>query len=454
MKSSSNHPRMALSLFLSSIVLLGAACSSSFVDRLGFGQDGEPGNDATAAALGTAPATETSEPTPFSTATPFGPQALALLDSLPSLATTRQRLQTMQITRTGDGAPLSGLDLLRWILIDQNYDPNWSNDRKEALLADLDGYDIPSRGQKILLISVAHGLALEASGLLPWSIQDYSALEINNLYIEDTALHITSPGLDRGTLPFGMPNLVTHTHPMDDVVVEAAHVLQYHLARRLIGNAASHSDAAAAIIIWMQQNFFHAYDDYPWDVYLDGRLPLTGGGPAAYPVSLARIYEERVVGCHEPTIMLEGMLHALNIPALRLKVHGHGVLYLPTLDRYVHGDHIAMYTAAPRGVLLLTPDEIRPFAEDVAWIFQIYFDKYEPPIASIPLYRDGDVLYIYARNVITRPDMNCVEISTEDWAWLSEHLEDYNIFYDTVNCELTSDRVPILTLEALSEPAE
>jgi hypothetical protein len=152
--------------------------------------------------------------------------------------------------------------------------------------------------------------------------------------------------------------------------------------------------------------------------------------------------------------MLEGMLHSLNIPALRLNVHGHGVVYLPTLDRYVHGDHMAMYTAAPPGTLLLTPDEFRPYAEDVAWIFQIFFDKYQPPIPSIPLRRDGDALYIHARNVINRPEMTCVEISSEDWAWLSSQLSIYNIFYDTVNCELTSDRVPIQTLEALHDAAE
>jgi hypothetical protein len=237
-------------------------------------------------------------------------------------------------------------------------------------------------------------------------------------------------------------------------IVEQSHLLQFSIARDLIAGQTSHFDATAALTVWLQQSFFHAYDDYPWDVYLDGREPLTTGGPVAYPTSLMRVYEERVVGCHEPSIILEGMLHSLNIPALRLNVHGHGAVYLPTLDRYVHGDHMAMYTAAPPGTLLLTPDEFRPFAEDVAWIFQIFFDKYEPPIPSIPLLRDGDALYIHARNVINRPEMTCVEISSEDWAWLSSQLAIYNIVYDTVDCELTSDLVPIQTLEALSDAAD
>jgi hypothetical protein len=433
---------------MSSIVLLSAACSTPLADLIDFASCGSEPT--------LAPATDTPEPTPPPTFTPipFGDRALELLDSLPSLATTRQRLQAMQVMRVADGAFFSGQDILRWILIDQQYDPGWSNDRKEDLLASLDGYDFPSSGQRIFILTVAQGLALDARGLVPWSLQNYSAWEINNLYIEDTALHVTNPDLDRGTLPVAMPNLFMHIYPLGDDVVEAAHVGQYHLAKRLIGDAASHSDAIAALVVWMQQNFFHAYEDYPWDVYLDGRPPRSGAGPAAFPLSLERIYDERVVGCHEPVIMLEGMLHSLNIPAVRLSVHGHGVLYLPTLDRYIHGDHVANYTATPPGVMFLTHEEFRPYAEDVAWIFQIYFDKYDPPITSVPLHRDGDVLYIHARNIITRPDLNCVEISFEDWTWLSQQLEAYNIFYDTVDCELTSDRVPILTLQALSAPAE
>jgi hypothetical protein len=337
------------------------------------------------------------------------------------------------------------------LLIDQGYNPDWTNPKKQQLLGLLDGFEFPTPGQRILVINLAHGLAVEAQGLVPWSLHEYSEQEIDNLFIEDTALHILDPALNRGEFPPGMPNLRTHTYPMDDQVVEAAHVKQYHLGQRLIAGATTQAEAVMAILEWMAQNFFHAIDDYPWDVYLDGREPRTSG-PVAYPASLERIYEERVIGCHEPTIMLEGMLHSLNMPALRLKVHGHGVLYLPSLDRYVHGDHVANYTDAPGEVLLLTPDEFRPYAEDVGMIFQIYFDKYQSPFPSVPLWRDGEVLYIFVDRVVTWVDMNCVVVSEEDWARLSEQLAAYNLQYDTVTCALTSDRVPILTLEELSLP--
>jgi hypothetical protein len=85
-------------------------------------------------------------------------------------------------------------------------------------------------------------------------------------------------------------------------------------------------------------------------------------------------------------------------------------------------------------------------------IFQIYFDKYQPPFPSVPLCRDGDELHIFAGRMIEWADMTCVQVSEEDWARLSQQLAAYNLQYNTTTCDLTSDRVPILTLEELSVP--
>jgi len=91
------HLRKAIILSMSSIVLLSAACSTPLVDLLDFASGGSEPT--------LAPATDTPEPTPPPTFTPipFGDRELELLDSLPSLATTRQRLQTMQVARVADG---------------------------------------------------------------------------------------------------------------------------------------------------------------------------------------------------------------------------------------------------------------------------------------------------------------------------------------------------------------
>jgi hypothetical protein len=153
-------------------------------------------------------------------------------------------------------------------------------------------------------------------------------------------------------------------------------------------------------------------------------------------------------------MLMEGMLHSLNIPAVRLMMQGHGVLYLPTLERFIHGDHIVAYHDAPPELLLLTADEIRPFAEDESWLYDIvYPDKYNSPFVSTPLYRDGHSLYFQADNVRDRATGTCIQVSDADWARISGQLSAYNLRYDEQTCTLTSDRLPILTLDQLADPA-
>jgi hypothetical protein len=393
----------------------------------------------------------TEGPTLVPSETPKPPDPLAILDAHASLARVGQRLDALIVTHKPEGVSITGRELLRWILVEQQYDPTADNHAKEQLLGVLDDYDALPPGSRIYLVNVATGLFAEAHGLYPWSLRDYSPREIDNLFIEDNSpVYVQEPTVHRGDLP-DMPNTRTHWYPVPSEVIEDAHYKQFNLARSLTQGAATQEEAAALLVVWMQQSFFHAGDAYGWEVYLDGQEPRDDGGAVAYPLSIERIYEERVIGCHEPTILLEGMLHSLNIPAIRLMMHGHGVLYLPTVDRYVHGDHVAAYTDAPLGVLLLTPEEIRPFAENVGMIYDIiYQDKYRTPFLSMPLWRDGDYLYIHLENVRDLPDTTCIQVSDEDWARISQQLAAFNIRYDTQNCILSSDYVAIATLDELS----
>jgi hypothetical protein len=411
----------------------------------------------TAVLTPTATQTVTVEPpatdTPLPPYTPEPVDPLVILDTYESLTTVRQRLEDMAVTRI-DGVRLTGRQMLKWVLVDRQYDPTWDNARKERVFSDFDDYTFPHPGARIYLVNVATGLFAEAHGLYAWSLADYSPREIDNLFIEDSSLvYNPDPALHRGDLPQDMPNVRTHYYLTPDKIVEDAHYKQFNLARRLTWDATTQEEAAALLVVWMQQNFFHAYaPGYGWEVYLDGREPRTDSGPVAYPTSIERIYEERVSGCHEPTILLEGMLHSLSVPAVRLMVHGHGVLYLPTLDRYVHGDHVVAYTDAPPGMLLLTADEFCPFAEDEGWIYAVvYPDKYQSPFKSMPLWRDGNSLYIQVSNVREAPGGPCVEVSEEDWARVSQQLSAYNLRYDTEKCGLSSDKVPILTLDELND---
>lgn len=383
--------------------------------------------------------------------TPLDP--LVILDTYASLETIRVRLETMNLPNSLSGQDVSGRELLEWILIDREFDPRDANSDKEEIMDVLDTYIFPHPSARIFLINVATGLTVEAHGWVPWSLKDYSIDDIENLFIEDESFRTTDPTLHKGDLPQGMPNVVNHWHNMDDILIEEAHYKQFNLARRLAEGETNQQDAVAAMVVWLQQNFFHAISPgYAWDVYLDGQAPREGPGQVAFPLNLERVYEERVSGCHEPTLILEGMAHSLNIPAVRLSIHGHGVLYLPTMERFIHGDHVVAYTDAPFGSLLLTYDQILPFAQDETNIYNIYYETiYVTPFRSMPLWRDGEYLYIENDRVRHPGESVCISIDDDEWQRISEQLSAYHLTYDTVNCVLSSDRIPILTLDELNQ---
>jgi hypothetical protein len=105
-------------------------------------------------------------------------------------------------------------------------------------------------------------------------------------------------------------------------------------------------------------------------------------------------------------------------------------------------------------VLLLTPEEFLPFAQDVIYLYDIvYPNKYVTPLESMPMFREGNTLYFSMENVVDHASGACLQVSESDWARISNQLSVYNVRYDAQTCTLTSDRVPIQSLDALSAPA-
>ena len=108
-----------------------------------------------------APTETESAPPPTETIEP--PDPLDVLDTYVSLASVKQRLDGMALTRTADSAIVTGRQLLEWILVDQQYDP-MDDTTKEAIFAGFDAYTFPHPGARIYLVNVATGLSAEA----PW----------------------------------------------------------------------------------------------------------------------------------------------------------------------------------------------------------------------------------------------------------------------------------------------
>ena len=152
------------------------------------------------------PPAATTTPVP-ATSTPEVIEPLALLSSYSSLANVSQRLAGLSGMRSADGTTLTGLQLLERILVDLQYNPQADNSSKEQLLAFLDEYEFPYPGGRIYLVNVATGLYAEAHSLYPWSLQDYTVQEVDNIFIEDSAPQWQDVTRHRGDWSADMPNL-------------------------------------------------------------------------------------------------------------------------------------------------------------------------------------------------------------------------------------------------------
>lgn len=380
------------------------------------------------------------------------PELTKILSGYPSLKEVRQYLDAIKVTDESKKQTFSGSELLQKFEGEYTYDPFAPLNKKLQQIAILNNFIFASEADRLFFINVLNGLTVEASKRLPWSLADYSAEDIRNLFIQNDTIAVnTSKNGFKGNLPEGMPNTEHHQYPVPDDMIEDAHIEQLNLALSIIGNAKNQEEAVESLVRWMKANITHADENYGWDVYLaPGEKPLNDGGAVAYPKTLDAIYKERVTGCHEPTIMLEGMTHGINIPAVRLSMHTHGVLYLPTMNKFIHGDHVASYASASPDRIMLDRDTIMAFAKNAQEIFSIFMNK-NPMYVPISRYRSGGNLEIDLKNYKDFDTGKCKEISDDQWQSVATELKDFSPTYDAVTCSISGKAVPIRTLDELEK---
>ncbi|MFA7278283.1 MAG: hypothetical protein WC101_04865 [Candidatus Gracilibacteria bacterium] len=373
-----------------------------------------------------------------------------ILSEYPSLKEVRQHLDAIKATDESKKQTFSGSELLQKFEGEYVYDPLAPNNKKLQQISVLNNFTFASGADRLFFINVLNGLAVEASKKLPWSLADYSPEEIRNLFIQNDTIAVnTSKNGLKGDLPEGMPNTEHHQYPVPDDMIEDAHVEQLNLVLKIISGAKNQEEAVEHLIRWMKANITHADENYGWGVYLTpGEKPLDDGGAVAYPKTLDAIYKERVTGCHEPTIMLEGMAHGINIPAVRLSMHAHGVLYLPTMNKFIHVDHVASYVSASPNQLMLDRDTIMAFANNAKEIFSIFMDN-NPTYVPISRYRKGNNLTIDLKNYKDFDTGKCKEIADDQWQSIATELKDFAPTFDTATCSVSGKSISIQTLEEM-----
>lgn len=215
----------------------------------------------------------------------------------------------------------------------------------------------------------------------------------------------------------------------------------------------SAEDAVLSVIQWAQKNFFHFYEgpdgSYGTSIY---------GAPSGdfdsfveenmWTLSIEDLFRERAVGCHLATSVMATMLRSIDIPAEYTRVWegqfsmgGHAALYLPTMNKYVHGDLIAELVAAPAEKLLQTEEELLYWSAQERSHSAQYPELFEN--IWLKLGRDGNDLYV--RGVVMEGG------SEDDFIRVDEVLPEYNLELHPLNIhgtrEIFGDNVPIQELE-------
>lgn len=376
-----------------------------------------------------------------------------MLRCYPSLGDLRQHLRSQSV-QIGN-APMILEDAFVVQLL-RTYSGDMTNEQKLDFIAqNITPLGLISEKEKQYIFRVVHMLWYEKHGTSSWSIKNYTPNDINTLVWV------------KGLLPndqLAVPNLETNTYFDDRDPFEPlsfpAFVKLSSLAKTFLSD--THEQTTVNAIRWYKQNFFHAYtdgaDSYGWERYNDnipGQVTFSNGGYA--PMSLERLFEERISGCHDASTVLANMLRSLNIPALDLFGRSnHMRVYLPTLNKFIHGDHVVEHAAGvPAENLLLTPEQLLPldlppdqYSDYDSYIRGLFASPEQQFIlGALELKRNGDTLFIQSGQW-------CAPLSESTQAILQQELPEFHLHPSSndVCYHIIGDALPIQTIDQLEHP--
>ncbi|MBP9718052.1 hypothetical protein KBD59_02025 [Candidatus Gracilibacteria bacterium] len=375
-----------------------------------------------------------------------------ILHCYPSLISVRNHLQTITVTLP-DTTKVRGDDFVLRLL--QTYDGNAAYQIKEKFIAtniDNNQFELLKTNQYIF--RVVHMLWFERNGNAPWSIKTYTPNQVDALV------------LVTGLFPndrLAIPNIQDPIHYNDDQgwwehLSFPAFIELSAPARNFI--APNHQQTAVNAIRWYKKNFFHSYTDdnngntYNWERYND-HIPTQrfglDGAHFALPNSLGRQLEERVSGCQDAGLIFSNMLRSINIPAVDLGGNSaHKIVYIATINKFVHGDHLVEHSAAfPADRLLLTPVQMAAIDTPESSYENYFANAFDTPEKQIFLVgswlkRNGNTLYVQTGTW-------CNPLSEETMRIIQQELGEFHLHPSAEGCySLVGDSLPILTVDQLN----
>lgn len=360
---------------------------------------------------------------------------------------------------TKESNQLNGLDIALEIL-NAGYDGSKDINSKEKLLRSiLDKYSFDSKNnidfhddtpQREYIIKTVHSLWVEYNKIVPWSLKDLTEKEITSFFrvneesygddVPETSLDpdINSPGV----------YIISNEYFVVPKISEESAYKVYNLSRKFLKD--TQEDTVKEILRWQKKNFFHSYNDWTFEVYRDGRADEEAKGKF-HPTSIERLFEERVTGCHMNSLLFASMLRNLNIPAVNIRAFGHGTTYIPTIDKYVHGDHIADFFLVPTEDLLLNAEDIKTIVStgEHGDYHKLIWDKYVNNFPQINY--AAHKLIRKENNLLLEQTIYYAQIPEESMKVIQEEAKEFNIYHDKDKGWIVGKEVPIKNLLQLSQ---
>jgi hypothetical protein len=248
--------------------------------------------------------------------------------------------------------------------------PSGSRIREAATAALLRGFnqenDEELRGE---FRSMLQDLGHTGGGLEPAPLQnrmDAVPRRVDGEGLAQRAMEFAGTALVRATLrrlsPLALIPLTSSCAPQwpyeDSRMFNETHLVR-DFTENLVSDCETDYERLVEIIRWGQANLPHFHGRYGGELYGSDDANVTD----PTNVSVRDVFRERVVGCHLAVYTLATMLRSVGIDATYMRTEdfegldeGHGILYVPEFERYVHGDRVCLTNLLPTEDIIQTEE--------------------------------------------------------------------------------------------------
>lgn len=271
-------------------------------------------------------------------------------------------------------------------------------------------------------------------------------MELSRRKLLTTAGKVTLFGAALSVIKCGGPTAPTLSYydRLSPMAEEIYKVRPY--TEELTRNDRTTQDKVRRIVEWGQTNLFHYNEEYLMqDTYEVASVRETFSS-----INIEDIFRERAVGCHLAVFTLVTMLRSIDVDADYIRSEslcpdtnepGHGILYIPEIERYVHGDRLIIHNVWRTESIIVDRElQISNERDEPEALEAIYGSTHSGGF----LQREEGTLYI---DGVVHAGFEDTEFQRLRRMFFEYNLRLTEVMPSGFGTRFVSDRVPIQTLE-------